>query len=28
LEIDDGRIFTTSYAKNSRGITGTFWNLP
>jgi len=31
IELSNGRIFTTSYAKNSRGITGitgTFWNLP
>ena len=31
VELDDGRIFTTSYAKNNRGITGitgTFWDLP
>jgi len=31
LEMDDGRIFTTSYAKNKHGITGitgTFWELP
>lgn len=31
LELDDGRIFTTSYAKNGRGITGitgTFWSVP
>ena len=31
LELDDGRIFTTSYAKNAKGITGitgTFWALP
>lgn len=31
VEMDDGRIFTTSYARNGHGITGitgTFWNLP
>ena len=31
IELKDGSIFTTSYAKNARGITGitgTFWNLP
>lgn len=31
IELDDGQIFTTCYAKNSRGITGitgTFWQLP
>lgn len=31
LELEDGRIFTTSYAKNRfgiTGITGTFWELP
>jgi sialidase-1 len=31
LELEDGRIFTASYAKNARGvtgITGTFWRLP
>ena len=31
IELDGGRIFTTSYAKNSRGITGitgTYWSLP
>ena len=31
LELDDGRIFTTSYARDNRGvtgITGTFWRLP
>jgi hypothetical protein len=31
LQMDDGRIFTTSYAKNAKGITGiigTFWELP
>ena len=31
LQLDDGRIFTTSYARDSRGITGitgTFWRLP
>ena len=31
LEMEDGRIFTTSYAKNAHGITGitgTFWELP
>ena len=31
IELEDGWIFTTSYAKNSRGITGitgTFWRLP
>ena len=31
VELHDGRIFTASYAKNARGITGitgTFWNLP
>ena len=31
LELDDGHIFTASYAKDARGITGitgTFWQLP
>ncbi len=31
IELDDGQIFTTCYAQNSRGITGitgTFWRLP
>ena len=31
LELDAGRIFTTSYAKNADGVTGiigTFWDLP
>jgi hypothetical protein len=31
IELDDGQIFTASYARNSRnitGITGTFWRLP
>jgi hypothetical protein len=31
VELDDGRIFTACYARNSRditGITGTFWHLP
>jgi hypothetical protein len=31
VEFDDGRILTTTYGKNARGvtgITGTFWNLP
>ncbi|MBQ41320.1 MAG: hypothetical protein CME15_02560 [Gemmatimonadetes bacterium] len=31
IELEDGRIFTTSYAKNAggtTGITGTFWSLP
>ena len=31
IELEEGRIFTTSYAKNARGttgITGTYWSLP
>ena len=31
IALDDGQIFTTCYAQNSRGITGitgTFWHLP